>query len=504
MEPKKISFEQLVDCFPDEWAMRVYPSCSEMSLEENNQKKISPEKQQFYLAYYAKMASSHVGFKDFRAENRDKFKAEIEDLCANIKEDRLQGDFLAEMAERTSKYIEDRHFEVNIGRKTLRGGGEPTEATVGKNIFFRKPKPVGYEIINEGWQGEGENRYPTWSIGTMKRGNEDILVVSIPNLSNKNDYDSWKDFIETFDKVYGENKEKWEKGRIILDVRGNRGGEDKPIAHLAARLYGNNVNTYKRCEIADNEVSNFIFHQHGAYKKQNYEALGLQEETLVRRKHFSGENKTLFDETEVYYPFNEEKGYHGKIDILLDRKVGSSAESAYSSFYHHPNTRYIGENTAGMQQYTQGTFNTPWGGKMRVGDTKLTYYDKESENIEVYGHKPDINCSGRDAFDEALELGIDEGRVIGFREKNEEIKGKLVFAEYNPKVSTDTRKAYYATCREQGIAAIEAENFNKELQDKLKGIKSELGTSKKESVIALHQSTMPVYVQKNMRNKDGR
>ena len=44
---------------------------------------------------------------------------------------------------------------------------------------------------------------------------------------------------------------------------------------------------------------------------------------------------------------------------------------------------YVGENTAGMQQYVQGTFATPWGGEMRVGFGKLTYWDKENENIEL-------------------------------------------------------------------------------------------------------------------------
>ena len=103
----------------------------------------------------------------------------------------------------------------------------------------------------------------------------------------------------------------------------------------------------------------------------------------------------MFDETAVYYPFNDKEGYHGRIDILTDRGVGSSAESAYTSFYHHPNVRYVGENTAGMQQYTQGSFAMPCGYLMRVGVTKLTYWDKEGENIEVRGISRTLTAAER-------------------------------------------------------------------------------------------------------------
>lgn len=411
------------------------------------------------MAFYAKAAYEHVGFGNFSQQNQENFKAQIENLYANINGDRQQGEFLHDLVAKTAQYIEDRHFEAGIGSQTIHGGGEQPQRSVGSNFFYNKNKPAEYQSFGQGWSEEFGEKFPTWEIGSLKHGNEDILMVSIPNLGGKNNYESWKDFIETFDKVYSENKEKWEKGRIILDVRGNRGGEDKPIDHVAKRLYGNMLNTYKRCEIKDTALSNYFLHQHGAYKPQNYEQSGLKKEDLIARRNFSGDNKIIFDETQAYYPFNEKTGYNGRIDILLDRDVGSSAESAYTSFYHHPNTRYIGENTAGMQQYTQGTFAAPWGGNMRVGVTKLTYWDKEGENIEVKGHKPDINCSGHDAFETALNLGIDDGRVMGFREKNEKESENRIYAEYDPKAATDTRKAYFAKYLDPAIAQIEKQNM---------------------------------------------
>lgn len=124
-------------------------------------------------------------------------------------------------------------------------------------------------------------------------------------------------------------------------MRGNTGGEDKP-GHIAKRLYENVINPYKRCEIKDTPLSNYFLHQHGAYRRDNLAMVGLDEKDLIIRCYFSGKNQILFDDTSTYYPFNPEKGYKGKIDILLDRHVASAAESAYTSFYHHPNVRYEG------------------------------------------------------------------------------------------------------------------------------------------------------------------
>lgn len=457
-----MSFDQIISCVPDEMMMAPYVSKNSLQLKEDNALLISPEKQRYYLAFYARAAYEHVNFEKFSLENQTKFKSEIEQIFANIKQDCLQGEFLSELGARTSKYIEDRHFEINIGEKTFHGGEEKKEPSVGSNFTFAKRKndysQYNYQSIGDGYTEIDGKKIPTWSIGTMKKGNEDILVISVPNLCRPNTYEGWKDFIEAFDKVYSENKEKFDRGRIIFDIRGNRGGEDKPIDHVAKRLYGNMINTYKRCEIKDTALSNYFLHKHGAYKPQNYQRSGLKTEDLIERNNFSGQNKTIFDETEKYYPFNEKTGYQGKIDILIDRNVSSSAESAYTSFYHHPNVRYIGENTAGMQQYTQGTFPTPWGGDMRVAVTKLTYWDKEGENIEVKGHKPDINCSGQDALDIALNIEVDKCRCLGFREKNEKISENKVYEEYDPQAITDSRKAYYAVYLDPAIAKIEFQN----------------------------------------------
>lgn len=417
-----------------------------------------PDEQKLNLVFYAKAAREHVGWEGFSENNRLVFMKNIEELYNGISGVRRQDEFMSEIFSRTGQYIEDRHFSLLTGTRGFSGGGEKEERSVGCNFAKHEKKPEGYQCLGQETAIDSRgDTFVIWEIGAMKSpSGEDVLVVSLPNFANKSgDYEDWTTFIEKFDEVYMRNKDKWDAGRIVLDVRNNKGGEDKPLDHVAKRLYGNLINTYKRCEINDTPFANAMLHTHGAYNEKSLEREGI---TPMKRTCFSGENKMIFDNTGVYYPFNPQEGYKGRIDILLDREVGSAAESAYTSFYHHPNVRYIGENTAGMQQFTQGTFEMPCGYMLRSGVTKLTYWDKEGENIEVKGHTPDVNCSGKDAFLCAMEIGRDEGRVMGFREMNEPVNGKRRIATYNPQDRSDTRQAYYAVTLEPALMRLENDN----------------------------------------------
>lgn len=462
-----LSFQEILNTVSDEQMLESYQglTLNDFGREhpELDNRVLSEEEQKFNLAFWAKASKEHVGRSSFGAENNAEFERAVERLYADIKAPMRQKDFMSGVARETAPYIQDRHFMLMTGNAHASGGGKSAPPSVGKNIADAKTKPENYTVLaEERTQDSFGNECALWQIGTIKNGDENILVVSVPRLGADGSYERWQGFIEAFDKEYDGNRAEWEKGRILLDVRGNGGGEDKPIDHVAKRLYGNMTNSYKRCEINDTKLSNKFLHDHGAYKESNYSKDGLKKEDILQREHFSGKTRVLFDETQTYYPFNEEKGFKGRLDVLIDRGVASSGESAYTSFYHHPNVRYIGENTAGMQQFTQGSFAMPCGYLMRVGVTKLTYWDKEGENIEVKGHAPDVNCSGRDALDFALSADRDEGRVKGFRELNEPVTGKRVFAEYDPKAPSDPRKAYYAKYLEPALKGIERENAAKE------------------------------------------
>lgn len=389
-EDKNLNFEQIINSISDADMMKSYDGLTlddfasekEESVKRKtdlDNKTLSEEEQRFNLAFWAKATMSHVGWGGFGEDNQNNFKKAVEKLYNQIDGTKNQKEFMNNVAADTMSFIQDRHYMLMTGSGVRSGGGKKEKPDVGRNIGYGKDYPEGYEKVDSGTDNKD---LPLWEIGKITKNDEDILIVSLPNLGTDGSYEYWEKFVKTFDEEYAKISNN-ENSRIILDVRGNGGGEDKPIDHVAKRLYGNMVNTYKRCEINDSAISNKFLHDHGAYKQENYEKDGIKREDLVERKHFSNKNKVLFDETQTYYPFNEEKGYKGRIDVLIDRGVGSSAESAYTSFYHHPRTRYIGENTAGKQQFTQGSFAMPCGYLMRIGVTKLTYWDKTAENIDV-------------------------------------------------------------------------------------------------------------------------
>lgn len=90
----------------------------------------------------------------------------------------------------------------------LPGLGKKVQGSVSKNFVQNANDPKNYRSFGEGVMNVNGEEKPAWSIGTMKHGDEDILIVSIEHLGWKNNYNSWKDFIETFDSVYFKDKKK--------------------------------------------------------------------------------------------------------------------------------------------------------------------------------------------------------------------------------------------------------------------------------------------------------
>lgn len=416
------------------------------------------------VAVYAKLIKEHVGYDGFGNDNIQKFQEEIEKLYNNLQSSIPAQEF-AKQLNKLQVYIMDNHCILvtptyeNVNQNSKNKQAEPK--------YPKKEKIEGYthlysEVFYDGKvcslsslsEQQQEQSQKICEIGQINQNGERILLVQFPSFGGRSGYyKEWQDFIENFDKIYGENGKDWD--RIILDVRGNPGGEDKPISHIAQRTYGNRVNSYKRCEIIDSKLSDYIYKQHGIFTRFRPENL-----EVLSRHNFSNKKRALFDETKTYYTFNEKQGYRGSIDILIDRGVGSAAESAYTLFYHHPKIRYIGENTKGMQQYQQGWTNLPCGYGLRLGVTKLTYWDKDGENIECIGHKPDICCSTANALNEAL-----TNPLLPFQHELNEIvppEAKTPAPNgvnpYDPK-EPEKRKSYSAIYVEPELERIEFENI---------------------------------------------
>ena len=263
-----------------------------------------------------------------------------------------------------------------------------------------------------------------WEIGTVGK---DTLIVSIANMgmSGAHEYKQWEDLIKTFDSLY----EKYP--HIILDARNNGGGEDKPIHHIVCRLNGNPVNPFSSASVRDTPLSRHLLQHTGMCKK-------VPEEEKVAGTHCSGRIETLMDETRNFYPFNEQTGYKGRIDVLIDGRTASAGESAYSLFYCLPNVRFVGENTRGMQHYRQARIATPWGGRISVGVMSLDYL--HGQMYEMTGNPPDVKVKeGVDALKIALDPAtIDLFRQDGFRPEIQEMQER-VKSKKSPQYEPDER-----------------------------------------------------------------
>ena len=323
------------------------------------------------IAFFARAMREHVAWENFPDEARKGFQAKIEKMYNNpfaLTQEQL----MKELNDAIS-HLPDKHAVV-CSRKFF--GYPPKGGNVGKNVIYSDKVD---------WVAKKDS---VWAVGHAKDGS---MVVSIADCGIPKAHlaESWADFKQAFDTLYQEKPSK-----IVLDVRGNMGGEDWPLDYIARKTYGNDLNAIQTAQIRDTKLAMHFLSKHGMFKYSD-------KKLDVQSMRFSGEKQVFMDERETYFNFNSQKGFNGQIDILTDRCVSSAAESAHNLFFHHPKARFIGEHTNGMQQYQQSNIVMPCGLMMRVGVIQRDYYD-EKGTIEVSGHEVDIGTTGEDAFDVAL------------------------------------------------------------------------------------------------------
>lgn len=433
----------------------------EETVAETRQKEITPGQQRTYVAWYARALSEHAGFESFSTKNA--LKQNIETFYNAINRVQSLGDFLNNLEKQTAPLIEDRHFWM--GNPFHHEQKQP-DYHCGKNLCKEDLRPADYvPYAHEDMTTPDGQKARLWEIGSVNKNGEDVMIISILNMNgpNAHTYQRWEEFIKAFDKLYLENKEKWDKGRIILDVRNNGGREDKPIHHIASRLYGNVINPIESVSINDTPFIRNAVQKAGFCKT-------VPTSDRANTEEASNENRILLRET--FYPFNENTGYQGKIDVLMDKRTASAAESAYSLFYLFKNTRFIGENTNGMQHYRQSRFATPWGGMMSIGVMALKY--RHGQMCECIGNEPDVRCeNGQNALDVALDTQrIDENRPPYFRNPIKPLqeyaaKQKDLYYTYEPDEKQTAENIHRIT--KQGHATdVRSSCYGKEIVEALK------------------------------------
>ena len=361
----KITKEQL-DALSEKQMSEIYPSLTE-------------EERCANVAFFARAMKEHVGWDVFPEEAKQNFTCAIEEIYSDS-QPKTARDLMLSLGTAV-RLLPDKHASVSLfNGMSVKSG---CQSNAGKNVLSAGRDDIEFFDKKEG----------IWGIGQTKDGS--ALVVSIASCFREdgNRKENWDDFKAAFEKAYEKNY-----SRIILDVRGNMGGEDWPLDYIARRTYGNDLNAMQTAEVKDTKLGMHFLSKHGMFRNE-------EKPFDIENMPVSGDKRVLMDERDVYYLFNVNKGYLGQIDVLMDGAVSSAAESAHTLFYHHPNARFVGEPTNGMQQYQQGNVILPCGLSMRVGVLQRNYYDGMIEGIghDVDIHVPlDENGKGADAFDVAL------------------------------------------------------------------------------------------------------
>lgn len=176
---------------------------------------------------------------------------------------------------------------------------------------------------------------------------------------------------------------------LIVDLRGNGGGNSGPMDKLADFLYGAKTRSVVKSWIRTTPEAAII---QSSNQNNSWSSLDKSKDPAIWQSY------------DTQYPkfASENQGYTKPIYILTDGNTGSSAEMFVLRMTKHPNVKYVGDNTAGMEVYgfMRETVVPNSGVKLRIGNV---YRELEQKNFELIGHAPDIACrDGQDALETAI------------------------------------------------------------------------------------------------------
>jgi len=240
----------------------------------------------------------------------------------------------------------------------------------------------------------GSNLATEKEVVKIQRCNDapDVALLAISTFSkwwekfSSNDAE-WDQFCEGLLKQFTEVLDG--SSALIIDLRGNRGGDMMGTDKLLYYLYGAQTrNCIKNYTRTTDEAKRLL-------GKKQYERDWKDIDT-------SKDPAVIEPEKEQPAFEADQPGYKKPIYILVDNNVCSAAENFISRLKPHPYMKLVGDNTSGCRVYGQvrPTFLPHSGIELRVG---LEYRVMEYGFEELKGFTPDIRCEdGQNAFEVAM------------------------------------------------------------------------------------------------------
>lgn len=195
---------------------------------------------------------------------------------------------------------------------------------------------------------------------------------------------------------------------IIIDLRGNTGGDDTRGMQLASELSGRNLSKSEYAQDFEiNHPAAFTLllnkitlkeqkSSKGALKKfrQIYE-VKLNQPTTSKTNSYFNQNFNFFS-------VNGEK-YLKPIYVLADGECGSAGESTLHALKQSANTKFVGQRTAGVTHFGNQGLLILGNSRIRVSMSTKFIHFLDGSFVEKKGHKPDIFVpNGEDALEFTL------------------------------------------------------------------------------------------------------
>lgn len=336
------------------------------------------------------VANAHVGWDSFGEEVKSKFKTKIEILYNSPAAEKEN--LLKELEKILTQCIPDNHaFILDAQKNKVLDSTEAREITdkiidkypvgrVGQNTAFTLAGDKScQELCHQGTEEQPISIAEKTDIAGKKIG---IIALSkCPQPSDPN-YD-----LDELCKTFAENYQNWDA--VVLDVRGNEGGNDKVLSFITEKLYGTTPRYHRQQSMRMTPESKILHSQ----KIKSPEFLNKLHEMFP-----NGYQGKILKEPE----FNEAQGYNRNIYVLTDRRTSSSAEFV-CGLCKHPKAKFIGENTCGCGEYGDtAQVRLPNGGYLNMGVYKNELFSGIKEGIGLAPTHP--TSVGRDAFDHCLAI----------------------------------------------------------------------------------------------------
>lgn len=369
--------------------MRFDEIVDSISVEQMENPPLSNSREQNIAFLARSVANAHVGWNSFPENIRNKFRQNIEELYNRAPAP--DENILKEMEALLIRSIPDNHTFIldkdkqkildeqeaqNISDKLI---DKYPETSVGKNMAYSSEKYNPEDVLC--YQSNG--KHPI-SIMEKTENGKKIGIVSLSKCPQPSDtsYD-----LEKFSGIFDNNYQKWDA--VVLDVRGNEGGNSRLIEHISEKLYGTLPAYLRTQEMRMTPEAKIL----QAQKIKSREFLDM-----LYAQNPNGYKSKPRKET----AFCEEKGFNKNIYVLMDRRTSSSAEFV-CGLYNHPKIKYLGENSCGCGEYGDtGQLRLPNGGYLNMGIYKNESFCKIKEGEGFSPTHP--TKKGQDAFEHCLQV----------------------------------------------------------------------------------------------------